>query len=85
MIASLFHLSVIGDASHPVFRDWEGVTGFDVAWQIALIIFFVLLNGFFVAAEFAIVKVRSSQIDELIDEPRQHLRRMDRLPLARPR
>src|SRR3982751_2086547 len=30
--------------------------------DIALTIFLVLLNGFFVAAEFAIVKVRSSQI-----------------------
>lgn len=32
-------------------------------WKIVLTIFLVLLNGFFVAAEFAIVKVRSSQID----------------------
>lgn len=32
-------------------------------WNIALTLFFVLLNGFFVAAEFAIVKVRSSQIE----------------------
>lgn len=31
-------------------------------WKIAFTIFLVLLNGFFVAAEFAIVKVRSSQI-----------------------
>jgi len=77
MIASLFHLPVIGQASHPVFETWEGVTGFDVAWQIALIIFFVLLNGFFVAAEFAIVKVRTSQIDELIEEKRSGKRLME--------
>lgn len=32
-------------------------------WKLILTIFLVLLNGFFVAAEFAIVKVRSSQID----------------------
>ncbi len=32
-------------------------------FDILLTIFLVLLNGFFVAAEFAIVKVRSSQID----------------------
>ncbi len=32
-------------------------------FDIALTIFLVLLNGFFVAAEFAIVKVRSSQIE----------------------
>lgn len=34
-----------------------------MAFDIFLTIFLVLLNGFFVAAEFAIVKVRSSQID----------------------
>src|ERR1700712_4717318 len=31
--------------------------------DVFLTVFLVLLNGFFVAAEFAIVKVRSSQID----------------------
>ncbi|MBI3579386.1 MAG: HlyC/CorC family transporter [Ignavibacteriales bacterium] len=39
-------------------------------WQalfnIFLVLFFVMLNGFFVAAEFAIVKVRSTQIDPLV-------------------
>jgi CBS domain containing-hemolysin-like protein len=34
--------------------------------QIALVLFFVLLNAFFVAAEFAIVKVRSTQIEPLL-------------------
>jgi len=33
-----------------------------MAFDVSLTIFLVLLNGFFVAAEFAIVKVRSSQI-----------------------
>ena len=33
---------------------------------ILLALFFVLLNGFFVAAEFALVKVRSTQIDPLV-------------------
>ena len=36
--------------------------------EILFTIFLVLLNGFFVAAEFAIVKVRSSQIDILINK-----------------
>lgn len=63
--------------SHPLFKDWRGITGFDVTWQIALIIFFVLLNGFFVAAEFAIVKVRASQIDELIEEKRSGKKLME--------
>lgn len=34
-----------------------------MTFQIFLTLFLVLLNGFFVAAEFAIVKVRSSQIE----------------------
>jgi CBS domain containing-hemolysin-like protein len=38
-------------------------------WQyvidVLIILFFVLLNGFFVAAEFAIVKVRLTQIEPL--------------------
>ena len=34
-----------------------------IGWQIILALFLVLLNGFFVAAEFAIVKVRASQIE----------------------
>ncbi|GAB3529234.1 hemolysin family protein [Pontibacter brevis] len=34
-----------------------------MAFDILLTIFLVLLNGFFVAAEFALVKVRSSQIE----------------------
>lgn len=34
--------------------------------SVLLILFLVLLNGFFVAAEFAIVKVRDTQLDPLI-------------------
>lgn len=37
-------------------------------WNIFLVIFLVLLNGFFVAAEFAMVKVRSTRIDTLLQE-----------------
>ncbi len=40
--------------------------GWDI-FQILLIIFLVLLNGFFVAAEFAIVKVRSTTIRSLAE------------------
>ncbi|MBP1992829.1 hemolysin family protein [Paenibacillus eucommiae] len=39
-------------------------------WNIALVLGLVLLNGFFVAAEFAMVKVRSSRIDTLAEEGR---------------
>lgn len=37
-------------------------------FDIALILFLVLLNGFFVAAEFAMVKVRSTRIEQLVLE-----------------
>ncbi len=40
---------------------------FGVAWRLGLTLFFVLLNGFFVAAEFALVKVRRSRIVTLAD------------------
>ncbi|HLF20620.1 MAG TPA: CNNM domain-containing protein, partial [Bacteroidota bacterium] len=35
-------------------------------FDILFVLFFVALNGFFVAAEFAIVKVRMTQIDSLV-------------------
>lgn len=75
-----FHIPALfaaTDASgHQIFKDWAGVTGFSITWQIALIIFFVLLNGFFVAAEFALVKVRLTQLDELIEEGRSGIKAM---------
>lgn len=37
-------------------------------WYLILAFVFVLANGFFVAAEFAIVKVRSTQLTELADQ-----------------
>ena len=39
---------------------------FGVAWRLGATLFFVLLNGFFVAAEFALVKVRESRIDQMV-------------------
>jgi CBS domain containing-hemolysin-like protein len=38
--------------------------------EVGIAIFLVALNGFFVAAEFALVKVRGSQIDELVRQRR---------------
>jgi CBS domain containing-hemolysin-like protein len=37
------------------------------AWYLLLALFFVLANGFFVASEFAIVKVRPTQLAELLE------------------
>ncbi|MEI7026477.1 hemolysin family protein [Paenibacillus sp. y28] len=36
--------------------------------KLAIVLILVLLNGFFVAAEFALVKIRSSRIDHLVQE-----------------
>ena len=45
-------------------RTWTLTPG-QLAWRLSAILALVLLNGFFVASEFAIVKVRSSQLDAL--------------------
>lgn len=39
-----------------------------IFWKLAAIVGLVLLNGFFVACEFAIVKIRPSQIEALLDQ-----------------
>ncbi|MDD5200963.1 MAG: hemolysin family protein [Terrimicrobiaceae bacterium] len=39
-----------------------------IALKLAAILLLVMLNGFFVAAEFALVKVRSSQLEALVDQ-----------------
>jgi CBS domain containing-hemolysin-like protein len=44
----------------------------EIAVRLFAVLFLVLLNGFFVAAEFAIVKVRSTQIESLV---KRHHRR----------
>ena len=49
----------------PPWPDWV----FHVA-NVALAIGLVILNGFFVAAEFALVKVRGSQIEEMVKQGR---------------
>src|SRR3954447_13844421 len=40
----------------------------DVMWRLAGLMALVLANGFFVAAEFSIVTVRKTRIDQLIAE-----------------
>lgn len=49
-----------------VSREWTFTMG-GLLWQVAVVLFFVLLNAFFVATEFAIVKVRSSQLEAEIE------------------
>ena len=40
----------------------------DILWRLAAVLVLVFANGFFVAAEFAIVSVRKTRVDQLIAE-----------------
>jgi CBS domain containing-hemolysin-like protein len=64
-IASI-SLLALADAGG-VSREWNLSAG-EVFWNAGVVMFFVVLNGFFVAAEFALVKVRDSQLQEEIEE-----------------
>jgi CBS domain containing-hemolysin-like protein len=46
----------------------HGEDGGVILLKLFIVIVLVALNGFFVAAEFALVKVRSSQLDPLVEE-----------------
>ncbi|MBV9658252.1 MAG: HlyC/CorC family transporter [Verrucomicrobia bacterium] len=71
---AIFHIADAACWAAPLFAEATEAlpTHFDPAGitvvKIAAVFFLVLLNGFFVASEFAIVKVRSSQLDALIEE-----------------
>jgi len=54
--------------------DHGGVDAWGVAWRLGATLFFVVLNGFFVAAEFALVKVRGSRVETLVSEGRRGAR-----------
>ena len=54
-------------ASAELVREWHNTTGSLLA-QAAIILGIVLINAFFVAAEFALVKVRSSQLQGAVDD-----------------
>ncbi len=56
----------MGSAPHELAQEWESL-GTNV-WRLIIFLFLVFLNAFFVAAEFAIVKVRLSQLDALEEE-----------------
>ena len=63
-------LMTVASASADVPHEFPTLT--EALFLIAGIIFFLLLNAFFVASEFAIVKVRPTQIEgELKDKPRR--------------
>ena len=49
-----------------------------ILWRLAAVAFLVFANGFFVAAEFAIVTVRKTRIDQLIAEGHRQARAVRR-------
>src|SRR6267378_4728863 len=50
----------------------------DVMWRLAGLLALVFANGFFVAAEFAIVTVRKTRVDQLIAEGHRSARAVRR-------
>jgi putative hemolysin len=51
----------------------------DTLLELAFIVFLVLLNGVFVAAEIALVSIRPSRVEQLVDEGRRGASRVRRL------
>ena len=58
---------VIASTDDPLLLSWETLDGGYIGWQVFLLVLFIFLNGFFVAAEFALVKVRNSQLDPEVE------------------
>lgn len=48
--------------------DHADVNAADILFNLLLVFFLVFLNGFFVAAEFALVKIRQSRLTQLVNE-----------------
>ncbi len=67
-------LAVTGHES--IRTSYAGLEPGYLGWQVFLLIFFILLNGFFVAAEFALVKVRASQLDPHVDAGKGNAKRV---------
>ena len=57
----------LANATAELVRDWHFTAG-EIFWQSVIVLAIVLLNAFFVAAEFAIVKVRDSQLTAAVEE-----------------
>jgi CBS domain containing-hemolysin-like protein len=52
-----------------------------IAFNVVVVLFLVLVNGFFVAAEFALVKVRPSRLTQVINEGSQKARFVQKVTL----
>jgi cyclin M-like protein len=65
-------LASVAEAVGPPATSWDGLGV--IFLKLLAIAFLVSLNGFFVASEFAIVKVRASQLDALAAQDNAHTR-----------
>jgi len=54
----------------------DGISGFAVSLNLLLVLVLVVANGFFVAAEFALVAVRKSRIEALVAEGNRSAKRV---------
>src|SRR5688572_22296794 len=50
-----------------------------MAWEIIIIAILIALNGVFVAAEIALVSIRRSRVEQLVEEGRRGARRVREL------
>ena len=66
MNSSLFLFLAVGPLAEAISEHWDSPAL--ILGKLAVIFALVALNAFFVASEFAIVKVRGSQLDALVDE-----------------
>lgn len=66
MSTELTPFLAVAATAEPLATEWAG--GSEVIFKLLMVLVLVALNGFFVAAEFALVKVRSSQLDPLVEE-----------------
>ena len=67
--SGLFMLSLPGVLIFSAAMAGEGLPGLgSLVLPLIIIIFLVLANGFFVAAEFSIIGVRPSQVDQMVNE-----------------
>jgi CBS domain containing-hemolysin-like protein len=55
--------------------DWDAIIS--IGWRVVAVLVLVLLNGFFVAAEFALVKVRDTQLSPLIKKGQKRAKAAD--------
>ncbi|MEO5579918.1 MAG: hemolysin family protein [Gemmatimonadaceae bacterium] len=61
IVSSAWNLLAVQEATTPVLDSG------DITTRLGIVVFLVALNGFFVAAEFSLVAVRRSRIDEMAD------------------